>query len=106
LKILSSRSIFTSIFIYISKSVKITSFCKDNNKWVGSSNFLAWKKRIDLILIENEVVKHVMGSITKPPKEESQALAKYMKGEVRVQRILKESIKDPLIPYVAKLETS
>ena len=29
-----------------------------------------------------------------------------MKGEVRAQRILIESIKDSLIPYVAKLKTS
>ena len=69
---------------------------------VGLSNFLAWKKRTDLILIENEVVEHVKESITKPPKEEAQPLAKYMKGEVRAQRILIESIKDPLIPYVSK----
>ena len=29
-----------------------------------------------------------------------------MKGEVRAQRILLESINDPFIPYVSKLETS
>ena len=29
-----------------------------------------------------------------------------MKGEIRAQRILIESIKDPLILYIAKLETS
>ena len=29
-----------------------------------------------------------------------------MKGEVRARSILIESIKDPLIPYVSKLETS
>ena len=33
-------------------------------------------------------------------------LAKYMKWKVRAQRILIESIKDPFIPYVSKLETS
>jgi len=54
----------------------------------------------------NEVMEHVKGSITKPPKEDAQALARYMKREVRAQRILIESIKDPLIPYVSKLETS
>ena len=51
-------------------------------------------------------MEHVKGFITKPRKEDAQALAKYMKGEVRAQRILIESIKDPLIPYVYKLETS
>ncbi len=51
-------------------------------------------------------MEHVKGSITKPRKEDAQALAKYMKGEVKAQRILIESIKDPLIPYVSTIETS
>ena len=58
------------------------SFCKERNKFVGSVNFLAWNKRTNLILIENEVVEHVKGSITKPPKEEARALVKYMKGKI------------------------
>ena len=84
----------------------MTPFCKEINKLVGLSNFLASKKKTDLILIENEVVGHIKGSINKPPKEEAQALAKHMRGEIRAQRILIESIKDPLITYVSKLETS
>jgi len=82
------------------------SFCKENNKLVGTFNYLAWKKRIYLILIENEVIEYVKGSISKPPQEQSQALSKYMKGGIRAQRILIESIKDSLIPNVAKLKTS
>ena len=84
-----------------SESVKM-SFWKESNKLVGVSNYLAWKKMTDLNLIENEVMEHIKGYITKPRKEDAQALAKYMKGEVRAQRILIESIKDPLIPYVSK----
>jgi len=71
-----------------------------------ASNYLTWKKSTDLTLIENEVMEHVKGSITKPGKEDAQALAKYMKGEFMAQNILIESTKDPLIPYVSKLETS
>ena len=82
------------------------SFCKESNKLVGASNYLALKKMTNLNLIENEVMEHVKGSITKPGKEYAQAPAKYMKREVRAQRILIESIKDPLISYVSKLETS
>jgi len=77
----------------ISYNIKIN-FCKERNNLVGATNFLAWKKRIDLNLIENEVMVHIKGSITQPPKEDTQAHAKYMKGEVRAQRILIESIKD------------
>ncbi len=36
-------------------------------------------------LVENEVIEHVKGSITKPRKADSQALETYMKGEVRAQ---------------------
>lgn len=71
-----------SIFMSTSEPVKM-SFCKVSNKLVGASNFLAWKKRADLNLIENEVMEHVNGSTTKPRKEDSQALARFMKGEVR-----------------------
>ena len=91
--------------MFKSEFVKM-SFRKEINKLVGASNYLAWKKMTDLNLIEHEVMDHVKGSITKPGEEDAQALAKYMKGEVRVQRILIESITDPLIPYVSKFETS
>ena len=76
-------------------------FFKESNKLVGASNYLAWKTRTDLNLIENEVMDHVKGYITRPRKEDAQALAKLMKREFRAQRILIESIKDPLIPYVS-----
>jgi len=82
------------------------SFCKESNKLVATANFLAWKKRSDLLLKENEILDHVKGSITVPAKEQTQALSKYNKDETRAQRVLIESIKDSLIPYVSKLETS
>ena len=81
-------------------------FCKERNKLIGSSYFLAWKKSIYLILIENEVIKYVKGLNSKPSQDQDQALSKYMKGEIRAQTILIESIKDSLIPYVEKLEKS
>jgi len=79
-------------------------FCNEINKLVGTNNFLAWKKRTYLLLKENEFLEHVKGDITIPSKEQTQALAKYNKDETRAQRI--ESIKDSLIPYVSKFETS
>jgi len=83
----------------MSESVKMY-FCKENNKLVEASNYLAWMKRTDPNLIENEVMVHVKGSITKPAKKDAQALENFMKGEVRAQRILIESIKDPFIPCI------
>ena len=82
------------------------SSCKENNKLVGPANLLAWKKRIDLLLNENELMDYIKGNVTIPAKDQTQDLAKYNKDETRAQKILIESIKDPLIPYVSKLETS
>ena len=65
----------------IADNIKM-SFCKESNKLVGAANYLAWKKRTNLNLIENKVMNHIKGSITKPGKEDNQAHAKYMKGEV------------------------
>jgi len=90
-----------STFEYVKMSI-----CKESNQFVGASNYIAWKKRTYLNLVENEVMEHVKGFITKLWKEDAQAVAKYMKGEVRAQRIIIKSINDPLIPYVSKLETS
>lgn len=60
----------------------MTSFYKENNKIFGSLNYLPLKKRIYLVLMENEVSEYVTGSISKPPHEKAQALSKYMKGEI------------------------
>ena len=78
-------------------------YCKESNKPFGSSNFSAWKKRIDLSLIEDKFMEYIEGSTIQPPKEDAPAHVNYMKGEIRAQRILIESIKDSLIPYVSKL---
>ena len=37
----------------------MTSFCKEIYKLVGSSKFLAWKRRIDIVREESEVIEHI-----------------------------------------------
>jgi len=49
-----------STFEYVKMSI-----CKESNKFVGASNYLAWKKRTYLNLVENEVMGHVKRFITK-----------------------------------------
>ena len=71
-----------------------------------ASNYLAWKKRINLILTEQDVIGYVNGEVIEPQKDKTQELTRYKKGEVRAQRIIVESIKDYLIPFVANLKTS
>jgi hypothetical protein len=43
---------------------------KSENKLDATSNFRAWKKRIDLILAKNKVLDIVKGKIVKPDFEE------------------------------------
>ena len=63
----SGRSLWTSKYMSTSEFVKMP-FCKEINKLVGASNYLPWKERTNLNLIENEVMDHVKGSITKTTK--------------------------------------
>lgn len=84
----------------------MASFCKEGNKLDGASNFKAWKKRIDLVTIENEVMDYILGKVPKPNKDKTQEVVKYNKGEVRAHRIFLESIKDHLISFVSDLSTS
>ena len=81
-------------------------FCKEGNELDESSKFKAQKKRIDSILLENEVMYHVLGNVSVRDKDKTQELAMYNKGEVRAQRIFIDSIKDHLIPLVAYFITS
>ena len=64
------------------------------------------EERTDLSLIENEVMGYIEGSTIQPSREDVLAYIKYMKGDIRARRILIESIKDSLIPYVSNLESS
>jgi len=80
--------------------------CKERNKLIGESNYLAWKKTIDLILAKSEVMEYDTGEITEPRKEKTQELAKNKKGEARDQRIIVDLIMYSLIPFVAKLKAS
>lgn len=48
------------------------SFCKESNKLIRASNYLAWKKKVDLILTEQEVMEYVTRQITQPSKDKTQ----------------------------------
>ena len=61
---------------------------------------------IDLALTEHEVREYVTGGITEASKENTQEIVKYKNGERRAQRIIVESIENPLIPFVSNLKIS
>ena len=82
---------------------QIAYFFREGNKLDGSLNFEAWKKGIYLVLVENEVMDGALGKVLETYKEKNREVALYHKGETRTQRILIESIKYHLIPFVAYL---
>jgi hypothetical protein len=72
-------------------------------KLEGIDNFRAWKYRIGLILAENDLAKFIKEEVEEP--EDAIEKAKHQKDSIRAQRIIADSIKDHLIPYVSSKKT-
>ena len=66
-------------------------------------NFCAWKYRIGLILEENDLARFVKKELPEP--EDAKEKAKHQKDTIRAKRIIANSIKDHLIPYVSSKKT-
>jgi hypothetical protein len=61
--------------------------------------FHAWKYRIGLILEENDLARFVKEEVSEPANAAEKA--KHQKDTIRAKRIIADSIKDHLIPYVS-----
>jgi hypothetical protein len=72
-------------------------------KLEGIDNFRAWKYRIDLILAENDLAKFIKEEVEE--LEDAIEKAKHQKDSIKAQRIIANSIKDHLIPYVSSKKT-
>jgi len=66
-------------------------------------NFRAWKYRIDLILAKNDLARFIKEEVAEP--EDVAEKAKHQEDSIRAQRIITDSIKDHLIPYVSSKKT-
>jgi len=92
----------------------MTNSMKSENKIDGASKFRAWKTRIDLILSKNKVPDIVKGKIVKPEFEEGEekepqnvaAMEKFKDVDINAMSIIVDSIKDNLIPYISRLDSS
>ena len=69
-------------------SNNMSSFCKESNNIDGTFNFQAWKNRIDLVLIENDVMDHVLGKFVELDKRNTIDWNKYFKHETRIKESL------------------
>ena len=73
------------------------------DKLEGVENFRAWKYRIGLILVENDLARFIKEEVLET--EDAAKKAKHEKDTIRAQRIIADSIKDHLIPYVSSKNT-
>jgi hypothetical protein len=69
------------------------------DKLEGVENFRAWKYRIGLILEENDLARFVKEEVSEPIDVVEKA--KHQKDTIMAKRIIADSIKDHLIPYVS-----
>jgi hypothetical protein len=69
----------------------------------GVENFRAWKYRIGLILEENDLARFVKEEVPEPI--DAAEKAKHRNDTIRAKRIIADSIKDHLIPYVSSKKT-
>lgn len=77
---------------------------KSENKLEGTTNFRAQKIRFDLILASEYLLEIVQGKIIEPIDEVGKK--KYNKYDLTAMSIIVDFIKDHLIPYISKLDTS
>jgi hypothetical protein len=73
------------------------------DKLEGVKNFHAWKYRIGLIIEENDLARFVKEEVPEP--DDTAEKAKHLKDTIRAKRIIADSIKDHLIPYVSSNNT-
>jgi hypothetical protein len=73
------------------------------DKLEGMEKFRAWKYRIDLNLVENDLARFIKEEVSE--LEDAAEKAKHQKDTIMAQRIIADSIKDYLIPYVSSKNT-
>ena len=84
-----------------------SSFCKDYEKLGDSSNFLAWKIRLEIIVDNNDILEYIQGKVLEPLEKYSAcAKKKYKKGELKSNKIIVDDLQDHLLAYVGNLKKS
>jgi hypothetical protein len=82
---------------------KMSASVKLVDKLEGVENFHAWKYRIGLILEENDLARFVKEEVPEPMDVVEKE--KHQKDTIMATRIIVDSIKDHLIPYVSSKKT-
>ena len=72
----------------------------------GASNYGSWKTRVLIALEEYDVVEFAINDIPKPAEEEREHLASWKKHDVKVRKILIDSVKSHLLFHISKATTA
>lgn len=82
----------------------MSSFFKENEKLHDSSNFVAWKVKLEIIVDNNDVLDYIQGKVS---KHASVAVKKkHNKGELKSNQIIVDGLQDNLLAYVGKFRRS
>jgi len=83
------------------------SFFKENENLGNSSNFAAWKVRLEIIVDNTDVSEYIQGKVPEPSENTSTtANNKYKKGELKAKKIIVDALQVNLPAYVGILRNS
>eukprot|EP00253_Pinus_taeda_P020513 PITA_20513 len=71
----------------------------------GSSNYIAWKDRMEVVLEENKLKEFIDHDILKPPTSDAKDLAEWTKCVENARRIILEGVRDHIILNIHGKET-
>lgn len=80
-------------------------FFKEHEKLCGSSNFVAWKFRLEIIANQNDVLDITQGRLPDPLENTSVAVKKkkHKKCELEENKIIVDGLQDIILAYVGNL---
>ena len=63
----------------------------------GSSNYIAWKDRMEAMLEDNKLKEFINNDIPKPPTTNAQDLAEWTKCVAKARMIILERVQDHIV---------
>ena len=69
-----------------------------------ATDFISWKSRVLLILVENDLLNLVNEKVTGPEVEEDKS--HWRRSDARARRILVDSVMDHLVPQISQKKTT
>ena len=85
----------------------MSSFFKQNEKLCDSSNFAAWKVKLEIIANNNNVLDYIQENVLEPLENYFVVVKnKHKKGELKAKQIIIDSLQDNLLAYVGNLRKS